>query len=104
MDNKDFITIEESKDMLIGKPGSPERDAYEEEIRLYTIGAAIRDARKKQNLTQEELGQMVGVQKAQISRIENGRNLTFATVLKLFKAMNISVNLDIDKLGRVALC
>ena len=47
---------------------------------------------------------MVGVQKAQISRIENGHNLTFATVLKLFKAMNISVNLDIDKLGRVALC
>ncbi len=104
MEKKDFITIEESKDMLIGKPGSPERDAYEEEIRLYTIGAAIRDARKQQNLTQEELGQMVGVQKAQISRIENGRNLTFATVLKLFRAMNISVNLDLDKLGRVALC
>ena len=104
MEKKDFITIEESKDMLIGKPGSPERDAYEEEIRLYAIGAAIRDARKQQNLTQEELGQMVGVQKAQISRIENGRNLTFATVLKLFRAMNISVNLDLDKLGRVALC
>lgn len=104
MEKKDFITIEESKDMLIGKPGSPERDAYEEEIRLYTIGAAIRNARKQQNLTQEELGQMVGVQKAQISRIENGRNLTFATVLKLFRAMNISVNLDLDKLGRVALC
>ncbi|MBR6320007.1 MAG: helix-turn-helix transcriptional regulator [Prevotella sp.] len=104
MEKKNFITIEESKDMLIGKPGSPERDAYEEEIRLYTIGAAIRDARKQQNLTQEELGQMVGVQKAQISRIENGRNLTFETVLKLFRAMNIRVNLDLDKLGRVALC
>lgn len=47
---------------------------------------------------------MVGVQKAQISRIENGKNLTFTTVLKLFKAMNISVKLYIDKLGRVALC
>ena len=74
------------------------------EIRLYAIGAAIRETRKQQNLTQEELGQLVGVQKAQISRIENGKNLTFATVLKLFKAMNISVKLDIDKLGRVALC
>ena len=101
---KDFISLEESKDLLIGKPGSPERDVYEEEIKLYAIGAAIRETRKQQNLTQEELGQMVGVQKAQISRIENGKNLTFATVLKLFKAMNISVKLDIDKLGRVALC
>ncbi len=104
MDKKDFITLEESKDLLIGKIGSPERDAYEEEIKLYAIGAAIRETRKQQKLTQEELGQMVGVQKAQISRIENGKNLTFATVLKLFKAMNISVKLDIDKLGRVALC
>ena len=104
MEKKDFITLEESKDMLIGKPDTAERDAYEEEIKLYAIGAAIRETRLKQNLTQEELGQLVGVQKAQISRIENGKNLTFATVLKLFKAMNIGVKLDIDKLGRVALC
>ena len=104
MNKKDFITLEESKDDLIGKVGSPARDSYEEDIKLYAIGAAIRETRKKQNLTQEELGRMIGVQKAQISRIENGRNLTFATVLKLFKAMNISVNLDIDQLVKVALC
>ena len=30
--NKDFITLEESKDVLIGKVGTPERDAYEEEF------------------------------------------------------------------------
>ncbi|MBR0524781.1 MAG: helix-turn-helix transcriptional regulator [Prevotella sp.] len=104
MNKKDFITLEESKHDLIGKVGSPARDSYEEDIKLYAIGTAIRESRKKQNLTQEELGRMIGVQKAQISRIENGRNLTFATVLKLFKAMNISVNLDIDQLGKVALC
>ena len=75
MNKHDFITIEESKDMLIGKPGTAERDAYEEDIKLYVIGAAIRETRKQQNLTQEELGQMVGVQKAQISRIENGKEL-----------------------------
>ena len=102
--DKDFIRLEETKDQLIGEVGTQKRDDYEEELRLYAIGAAIRQTRKLQNLTQEELGRMVGVQKAQISRIENGKNLTFATVLKLFKAMNISVQLDIDKLGRVALC
>lgn len=102
--DKDFITLEESKDKLLGKIGTPERDAYEEELKLFAVGAAIRQTRKAQHLTQEELGQMVGVQKAQISRIENGKNLTFATVLKLFKAMNISVGLDLGKLGRVALC
>ena len=102
--DKDFITLEETKDQLIGKPGTAARDAYEEELQLYAIGTAIKQTRKQQNLTQEELGRMVGVQKAQISRIENGKNLTFGTVLKLFKAMKVSVNLDIDKVGRVALC
>ncbi len=31
--NKDFVSLEESKDELIGKIGTPERDAYEEELR-----------------------------------------------------------------------
>ena len=101
--DKDFITLEDSKDQLIGKIGTPERDAYEEELKLYAIGAAIRQTRKQQNLTQEELGQMVGVQKAQISRLENGKNLTISTIARLFKALNQKVSLDIPSIGRVAL-
>jgi hypothetical protein len=31
--NKEFITLEESKDLLIGKVGTPKRDAYEEELK-----------------------------------------------------------------------
>lgn len=38
--NKDFITLEESKDQLIGKVGTSERDAYEEVLNLYLIGDA----------------------------------------------------------------
>ena len=40
--DKDFITLEESKDQLIGKVGTPKRDEYEEELRLYAIGAKLR--------------------------------------------------------------
>ena len=68
--DKDFITLEESKDQLIGKVGTPKRDEYEEELRLYAIGAAIRETRKQQNLTQEELGRMVGVQKARFHELK----------------------------------
>ena len=52
--DKDFITLEETKDQLIGEVGTQKRDDYEEELRLYAIGAAIRQTRKLQNLTQEE--------------------------------------------------
>ena len=69
----------------------------------YLIGEAIKKVRQCKNLTQEELGSMIGVQKAQISRIENGKNLTFSTIAKVFKAMGINAKLEIETLGKVAL-
>mgnify|MGYP000395650052 FL=1 len=55
------------------------------------------------NKNQEELGNLIGVQRAQISRIENGKNLTLSTLSKVFKAMGISAKLEIGNLGKVAL-
>ena len=71
---------------------------------MFRIGEAIKQARQAQRLTQEELGRLVGVQKAQISRIENGKNLTFSTVIKLLKAMGLSAQLEISNLNKIALC
>ncbi|WP_347150628.1 helix-turn-helix transcriptional regulator, partial [Phocaeicola dorei] len=46
---------------------------------------------------------LIGVQRAQISRIENGKNLTFSTIARVFKAMGISAKLEIGSMGKVAL-
>ena len=54
-------------------------------------------------MTQEDLAMLIGVQRAQISKIESGRNLTFATICRVFKAMEIKADLDLGGLGRVAL-
>lgn len=35
----------------------------------------------------------MGVQKAQVSKIENGKNLNFSTIAKAFKAMDIPAKL-----------
>lgn len=56
-------TLDKVQDELIGKKGSPERDLFEYELQLDLIGKAIKQTRKERNLTQEELGKMVGVQK-----------------------------------------
>ena len=65
-------------DEVYGKEGTPRRDAMEkqlkEEANAYYVGEAIRRMRQAQNLTQEELGERVGVQKAQISRLEKGKS------------------------------
>ena len=50
-----------------------------------------------------EKGNLIGVQRAQISRIENGKNLTFSTIARVFKAMGISAKLEIGSMGKVAL-
>lgn len=88
-------SLEELTDKYIGKEGTKKRDEFENELRLDLLGNAIRQARKKRNLTQEQLGEMVGVRKAQISKIENrATDARFSTILKVFKALDVKVNFN----------
>lgn len=100
-------TLDEIQDEKIGKVGEPARDEYEnklkEEIQAYHIGEAIRQARLSKNLTQQELGERIGVQRAQISRLEKGRSVTLTTLIRVFKAMDITASLDLGNIGKVAL-
>lgn len=61
------------------------------------IGKAIKQTRKDRHLTQEELGQLAGVQKAQISRLEsNAGNVTIDTLIRVFSALKAKVKLQIE--------
>ncbi|MGY6562991.1 MAG: helix-turn-helix domain-containing protein [Luteibaculaceae bacterium] len=87
--------LDEAEDLLIGKKGTKEREEYEFELKLELIGDMIRTARRKRQLTQEQLGEMVGVKKAQISRLENSTgNVTFETVMKIFNALGAKLKLN----------
>lgn len=84
----------------IGKRGTPKREKFEQELRIELLGDAIKKARKAKRLTQEQLGQLVGVQKAQISKVENSAtDARFATILKVFEALDAKVtfSVEIDK-------
>ena len=101
-------TLDEITDEAIGKKGTPKRDKFDQqleaEMRAYHIGEAIKQARLAKNLTQEELGEKVGVKKAQISRLENGKSITIASLMRLFTAMEIPLTLDMGGVGKVTLC
>jgi transcriptional regulator with XRE-family HTH domain len=61
------------------------------------IGKAIKQTRQERNLTQEELGKLIGVQKAQISRLENNAsNVTMDTLLRVFTALKAKVKLQVE--------
>ncbi len=93
-------TLDELTDDYIGKKGTSERDAFDSELKAELVGHAIKEARLKRNLTQSQLGELVGVQKAQISKIENSvSDARLETILKVFKALNAKVNFKVELLN-----
>ncbi len=99
MENKipEFKTLDELKDKYIGKTGTPNRDQFEFDLKIEILGYMIKQAREKRNLTQEQLGELVGVGKSEISKLErNARNMTISTVLKIFSALKANVKFIVE--------
>jgi len=91
------VSLDTMIDKHIGKIGTSKRDVFENELRIDLLGQAIKQARQERNLTQEQLGELVGVQKAQISKIENSvKNARFETIIKVFEALGAKVNFNVE--------
>ena len=89
-------SLSEMKDKYIGKKGTENRENYEYELRMDVLGRMIKTARQQRNLTQEQLGELVGVKKAQISKLESSSNsATINTIMKVFKALKAEVNFNV---------
>ncbi|TNE80996.1 MAG: XRE family transcriptional regulator [Bacteroidetes bacterium] len=98
MSTKEIKTssLDDMKDKFIGKLGSQVRDEYEHELNMEVLGKMIKAARLERKLTQEQLGQLVGVQKAQISKLESSANsATVDTILKVFKALKAEIHFNV---------
>lgn len=94
-------SLDEVTDKIVGKKGTVNRDAFENELKMELIGQTIKQIRKERNLTQEQLGELVGVKKAQISKIENSlTDARFETIIKVFKALNAKINFNVELLNQ----
>ena len=92
-----LYTLDEIKDEFVGKRGTQKRDLYEQELQLEVLGDMIKQVRLERNLTQEQLGKLIGVQKAQISKLENSAtNVTMETVLRVFNALKAKVSFKVE--------
>ena len=99
-----LYTHEEMLEETFGKKGTPKRNKFDKDLQDWLIGEAIKQTRLKQNLTQKQLGELVGVNESQISKIESGKSLSFSTIVRVFKAMGAkAATLDLGSLGKVAL-
>ena len=69
----------------------------------FLMEGAFKTARQATTLTEGELGALSGAKKSQVSRIEKGNKITFATIAKVFRAMGISASFEMACIGKVAL-
>lgn len=109
MAKMNMTSLEVLTDEVFGKEGTTKRDKMEkqlkDEVNAYFVGETIRKMRQAQHLTQEELGERIGVQKAQISRLEKGKSvITLPTMSRIFKTLGVATaTLDLGIGGKVAL-
>ena len=94
-------SLDEVTDKFVGEKGTANRDNFENELKIELPGQTIKMIRKERNLTQEQLGQLVGVKKAQISKIENSlTDARFDTIIKVFRALNAKINFNVELLNQ----
>lgn len=90
-------TLEQLTDKYIGQQGTPNRERFDYELRTDIIGEIIKRARLEQKMTQEELANLIGVKKSQISKLENNtKDVRFSTILRVFDALKAQVSLTVD--------
>ena len=91
--------LKKVEDKLIGKIGTDKRDNYELKIKLLQFGQLIKEIRKERGLTQVSLGELIGVTKSQISKLENGTsNMTIGTIFKIFEAMKSEIHFEVREM------
>ncbi len=81
-----LVSWDDHLDNKYGKKGTPARDKYEEGFENFKLGVLIQEARKRQNLTQEELALKCGTTKNYISRIENNASdIRLSTLMRIIR-------------------
>jgi HTH-type transcriptional regulator/antitoxin HipB len=97
----EMFSFDDIKDEFIGEVGTEKRTLYEQELQMEILGDLIKKVRLERNMTQAELGKLIGVQRAQISKLENNTtNVTVETILRVFSALKAKVNFNVEILNR----
>jgi len=93
------ISHDEVLNRFVGEKGTIKRNEFENELKADILAFQFKELRKKKHLTQTQLAEKLGMEKTQISKIENGKfNLTLATINKIAAALGARVNFDLQSI------
>ena len=90
------MTLEEAKKIVLSDCEVEKN--YDEVEPEYQILIAVASERKKQNISQQKLADMTGIDRADISRIENAEsNPTVGTLKRIAKALDRKLVIELKK-------
>lgn len=98
-----LTSFEDLENKYYGKKGTPKREAYETAFKEDLIGEIIKQIREKQKLTQEDLAQILQVNKSNISKIENNlKSIRMDTFFRVLEALNtkMTIKLEFEKINK----
>jgi ribosome-binding protein aMBF1 (putative translation factor) len=86
------------KDEVFGEKGTERRDSLEREFTSFQIGLLVSEARKRKNLSQKQLAELIQKKREYISQVENNkRNITLQTLYDIVeKGLGGKVIIKID--------
>ena len=83
---KGIKSFDELLDKKYGEIGSEKRNKFEERAHMFVISEMLKQARKEENLTQEQLAEKTGTKKSYISKLENAKgNIQLSTLIRIFE-------------------
>jgi HTH-type transcriptional regulator / antitoxin HipB len=91
------VSHEEVLTRFVGEPDTKNHVRFENELKAEILAHQFKELRMKKHLTQSQLAEKLGMEKGQISKIENGKfNLTLATINKIASALDAKVSFDLQ--------
>ena len=99
MKKKNLTSLSEFIDREVGVKGTKKREKFDKGYQTFKLGAMIHEARLEKGLTQEQLADKCGTNKAYISKVENDiKDVRISTLQKIIEVglggqLNLSVTL-----------
>ena len=77
-----------------GERGPPAREEFEAKARAWYFAEILRDERKRQKLTQQQLGERIGKKREYISSLEQGQtDMQLSTFMLIANALGLRFSL-----------
>lgn len=91
---KNARTVNQMLDEKYGELGTPQREEFNAKAKAYYYAELLKDERKRQKLTQQELANRIGKKREYVSKLEQGdSDMQLSTFLQISNALGLNFSL-----------